>query len=76
MLQAALDLAAVVAANAPLAVQASKRIALGLRDGDVPAEREAWKANHDEMVALFSSEDAIEGPTAFAEKREPVWKAR
>jgi len=24
----------------------------------------------------MSSEDAIEGPVAFAEKRAPVWKAR
>lgn len=81
VLDAALDLAGVVAANAPLAVQASKRIASGLHgteggDGDIPSEREAWKANNDEMIALMSSEDAIEGPTAFAEKRTPVWKAR
>jgi crotonobetainyl-CoA hydratase len=81
VLEAALDLAQVVAANAPLAVQASKRIALGIRrteagESEVPGEREAWQANNDEMVALMSSEDAIEGPTAFAEKRAPVWKAR
>jgi crotonobetainyl-CoA hydratase len=76
VLDAALELAGLVAANAPLAVQASKRIALGLRAGDLPHEREAWGANNDEMIALMSSEDAIEGPTAFAEKRTPVWKAR
>jgi crotonobetainyl-CoA hydratase len=78
VLDAALDLAGVVAANAPLAVQATKRVALGLHReaGDIPAERDAWRANDVEMVALMSSEDAIEGPTAFAEKREPVWKAR
>lgn len=76
VLDAALDLAEVVAANAPLAVQASKRIALGLRDGNLHTEREAWAVNNDEMLALFSSEDAREGPLAFAEKRTPVWKAR
>jgi crotonobetainyl-CoA hydratase len=78
VLDAALDLAAVVAANAPLAVQATKRVALGLHReaGDIPAERDAWRANDVEMVALMSSQDAIEGWTAFAEKREAVWKAR
>jgi crotonobetainyl-CoA hydratase len=29
-----------------------------------------------EMKALLKSEDAKEGPLAFAEKREPVWRAR
>jgi crotonobetainyl-CoA hydratase len=28
------------------------------------------------MRAVFSSEDAMEGPMAFAQKRAPVWKAR
>jgi crotonobetainyl-CoA hydratase len=81
VLGAALDLAAAVAANAPLAVQASKRLSRGLRRGadggwELPAEREAWSANDEELIALMSSEDALEGPTAFAEKRAPVWKAR
>jgi crotonobetainyl-CoA hydratase len=76
VLDAAIDLAQVVAANAPLAVQASKRVATGMRDGDLPTERDAWRANNDEMMVLFASEDAMEGPMAFAEKREPVWKAR
>ncbi len=83
MLDAALDLALVIAANAPLAVQASKRVASGSYGGtqgglprDLPYERAAWQANDEEIVALMSTEDAIEGPTAFTEKREPVWKAK
>lgn len=81
VLEAAMDLAELIAGNAPLSVQASKRVALGLygpgaEHGELPAEREAWRANHEEMVRLISSEDAIEGPAAFAEKRPPVWKAR
>ncbi len=77
--EAAMDLAQRIAANAPLAVQASKRIALGMGSGDeagLPQERAAWRANDEAMIALMSSEDAIEGPTAFAQKRDPVWKAR
>lgn len=73
---ATLDLAHRIAANAPLAVQASKRVARGIRDGAVPAEVDDWEANNREIIALIGSEDAMEGPTAFAEKRTPVWKGR
>jgi crotonobetainyl-CoA hydratase len=76
LLETALGLAHQIAANAPLAVQASKRVAQGIRDGVVPAEADAFEANNREMITLMGTEDAIEGPMAFAEKRDPVWKAR
>ena len=76
LLETALGLAHQIAANAPLAVQASKRVALGIRDGAVPAEAEAWAANDHEILALMGTEDALEGPRAFAEKREPIWTGR
>jgi len=76
VLEEALALADRIAANAPLAVQASKRIALGIQDGRVPAEEAAWALNEAEMLAVLRSEDAAEGPRAFAEKRTPVWRAR
>ena len=76
VLDAALDLAARIAVNAPLSVQASKRIARGMQDGRVEAEAAFWAATRREADALMRSEDAKEGPRAFAEKRAPVWKAR
>lgn len=76
VLETALALAHQIAANAPLAVQASKRVAGGIHDGTIPTEAAAWEANDREMIALMGTEDAIEGPTAFAEKREPRWKGR
>ena len=76
LLDAALALAARVTVNAPLSVQASKRIAYGVDDGVITDEELGWERTLREMRSLIRSEDAKEGPLAFAEKREPVWKAR
>ena len=76
VLEAAVALAERITCNAPLAVQASKRVAAGVDDGVIAAERDAWKRSNREMRTVFSSEDAMEGPMAFAQKRAPVWKAR
>lgn len=73
---AALALAERITVNAPLAVQASKRVALGVDDGAITPEHDAWKRSNREMRVVFGSEDAREGPMAFAQKRAPVWKAR
>lgn len=76
VVEAAVALAEEIAGNAPLAVQASKRLAQGIFDGEVPAETAQWAANTKEIVTVFSSKDAQEGPRAFAEKRAPVWRAQ
>ena len=76
VLDAALALAARVTVNAPLSVQASKRIAYGVDDGVITGDEPGWEHTRSEMRILMRSEDAKEGPLAFAEKREPVWKAR
>ena len=73
---AALALAQRITVNAPLAVQASKRVAVGVDDGVITADEAGWSRTIKEIGALMRSEDAKEGPLAFAEKREPVWKAR
>lgn len=74
LLDTTLELAAVVAANAPLAVQASKRIALGIRDGRIHAQDAAWQLSVAEAAMNRRSHDAAEGPRAFVEKRDPVWR--
>ena len=76
VLEAALALAERITVNAPLSVQASKRIAYGADDGVIPDEEPAWTRTTREFATLLKSEDAKEGPLAFAEKRQPVWKAR
>ncbi|HET6538206.1 MAG TPA: enoyl-CoA hydratase-related protein [Sphingopyxis sp.] len=76
LMPTALALAEKIAANAPLSVQASKRVALGILDGKVDAETGDWDTNARERDILFRSEDAREGPLAFAQKRKPEWKAR
>jgi len=76
VLDAALALAGRVTVNAPLSVQASKRIAYGVDDGVITGDEPGWDRTVREMRSLIRSEDAREGPLAFAEKREPVWKAR
>lgn len=72
----AVALADRICGNAPLAVQASKRIAVGIVDGHVPADDDAWRRSSTEGRALMTSRDAAEGTRAFAEKRLPLWVAR
>lgn len=76
VLEAALELAERICANAPLAVQASKRVACSVDDDAVTGEDFDWARTVREVHVLYRSEDAREGPLAFAEKRQPVWKGR
>lgn len=57
----------------PLSVRATKEASM--RGLDVPLA-EALKTRYPATETLFASEDMIEGPRAFAEKREPQWKGR
>jgi enoyl-CoA hydratase len=66
----ALAWAARITVNAPLAVQATKESVLR---GLAVDQREAYRIEGELAGKIFSSEDAKEGPKAFAEKREPKW---
>jgi len=70
-LDAAVELAERIAANAPLAVQATKQI---LRAARAWTEEEAWTEQRKLAKPALKSEDAKEGARAFAEKRPPVWR--
>jgi enoyl-CoA hydratase len=71
--EVAMGLAAEVGAGAPLALVASKRI---LQEQWDWSAAEMWDAQSAISDPVFSSEDAREGATAFAEKRPPVWRGR
>jgi enoyl-CoA hydratase len=72
-LEAALELAAEITPNAPLALAASKRILV--ESVDWP-ESEFWARQAEIVGPVMASEDAREGARAFAEKRAPVWRGR
>jgi len=72
-LAGALDLAARITANGPLAVRATKRI---VRDAATWPGDERWARQEAILGPVLTSADAREGAAAFAEKRAPVWTGR
>ncbi|WP_395025045.1 crotonase/enoyl-CoA hydratase family protein [Comamonas odontotermitis] len=70
-LDAALQLAAAVAANGPLSLIASKQVASESAEW---RRDEMWERQAVITTPVFESQDAREGAAAFAEKRKPVWK--
>lgn len=71
--ETAMTLADRVLSNAPLAVQASRRLIL---EAPEQSDAEGMSAASAAMAALSSSEDYTEGPRAFIEKRASEWKGR
>ena len=59
--------------NAPLSVMAGKESILTAMSAGCDA---GMALAHNIYRAAYASEDAQEGPRAFAEKRKPVWKGR
>jgi enoyl-CoA hydratase len=69
----ALEIAEMIAANGPLAVQAILRT---IRESEGMPENEAFALETKLGMAVFASDDAREGPRAFAEKRKPDFKGQ
>ena len=73
LMDKALEWAARITVNAPLAVQATKESVMRGLALDLD---EAFKLESKIAGEIFQTEDAKEGPKAFAEKREPKWRGR
>jgi enoyl-CoA hydratase len=72
-LDVALELAQAIVRNAPLALIASKQI---IEQSPEWSSAEMWQKQGEISGPVFVTEDAREGATAFAEKRDPVWRGR
>lgn len=69
----AMEMASVVAANAPLSIAAGLELTAA---GSGAAQDALWAANDHHLRRLIASGDAREGAEAFAQKRSPKWSGR
>ncbi len=72
VLDAAVALAERIGENSPIAVRLSRKL---VREAAEVSEAEGWRLTNEYAVQVFSSGDAVEGASAFAEKRSPNWKS-
>jgi enoyl-CoA hydratase len=68
----AIALAERIGENSPIAVRNSRRL---VREAAELSEEQGWARTLELMMPVFESGDSIEGATAFAEKRPPVWRS-
>ena len=71
LMSSARELAMEILKCAPLAVQASKQVML--QSLATPDLKKTMKTRYELAEVMLKSQDAIEGPLAFAEKRTPKW---
>ena len=72
VLDEATNLANRIGENSPIAVRNSRRL---VREAGELSEADGWTRTLELMLPVFESGDAVEGATAFAEKRPPVWRS-
>jgi crotonobetainyl-CoA hydratase len=68
-------LAAEICLSAPLSVAAVLDIIRTTENLSIAESYAAMRSNA-AYIAAINSQDAMEGPNAFAEKRDPVWKGK
>jgi len=73
VLEHTMSFAQAIARNAPLSVVASKRM---INEGARLSEEDAWSLSEAAFEQIKDTADALEGPRAFAEKRQPTWQGR
>jgi enoyl-CoA hydratase len=72
VLDTAVALADRIGENSPIAVRLSRQL---VKESAELSEAEGWKLNGKYAMEVFAAGDAVEGATAFAEKRKPNWKS-
>ncbi len=73
VLDAAVALADRIGQNSPIAVRLSRQL---VREAAECSEADGWRLTNEYALQVFSSGDAVEGASAFAEKRAPNWKSQ
>jgi enoyl-CoA hydratase len=73
VVDAALALAERIGENSPIAVRLSRQL---VREAAELDEQAGWRRTNELAGEVFASGDSVEGATAFAEKRTPVWRSR
>lgn len=74
LMEAAMGWAKQICACAPLSIRASKDVVY--KSLDSASLQDAMEAKYDTVKAMVGSEDFIEGPKAFSEKRAPNWQGK
>jgi enoyl-CoA hydratase len=72
VLDGACSIAERIGENSPIAVRLSRQL---VREAAELPEADGWRRTNELAVQIFASGDAVEGATAFAEKRKPNWRS-